>query len=126
MGAKFYRDEFDYLSADERSLKDQIKGEAINITLPSTSCSNIPARSLTKGRKRPRRSAAAAVQSYIVPDSDEDAMSCDKVQGKTAILTVGQTKDGHLRQWMSHLNDLLRSEQRKVRSHLNLHQLIRS
>ncbi|KAF8733215.1 hypothetical protein AX14_004073 [Amanita brunnescens Koide BX004] len=113
MGARFYRDEFDYLSADDRPLKDQIKGEAINITLPSTSCLNVPARSSTKGRKRPRRSAAAAVQSYAVPDSDEDTMSCDKVKGKTAILTVGQTKDDHLRLWMSHLNDLLRSEQRK-------------
>ena len=124
MGAKFYRDEFDYLSADDRPLKDQIKGEAINITLPSTSCLNVPARSSTKGRKRPRRSAAAAVQSYAVPDSDEDTMSCDKVKGKTAILTVGQTKDDHLRLWMSHLNDLLRSEQRKVRLYLHLHQLV--
>jgi len=60
-----------------------------------------------------RRSAAAAVHSYIVPDSDEDTAPCDKVKGKAVTLTIGQTKDDHLRLWMGHLNDLLRSEQRK-------------
>lgn len=119
MGAKFYRDESEYLPSDEQSIKDPISA-----TLPTTSCSNVLTRSPTKSRKRPRRSAAAAVHSYVVPDSDEDTAPCDKVKGKAVTLTIGQTKDDHLRLWMSHLKDLLNSEQRKVKLLLNLHQLV--
>ncbi|KAF8631081.1 hypothetical protein AX15_002682 [Amanita polypyramis BW_CC] len=113
LGAKFYCDERDYLSADEQPLKDRIRGD---ITPTSMSCSNIIAKSPTRGKKRPRRSAAAAVRSYVVPDSDDDAMSCDKAKGKSSAglnLTTAQAKECHLRLWISSLGELLRSEQRK-------------
>ncbi|KAK2465335.1 hypothetical protein APHAL10511_002689 [Amanita phalloides] len=116
MGAKFYRDMFDYLSIGEQTSKSRVKGDMVNVNPPSTSCSNASIRFPMKIKKRPRRSAATAVHSYVVPDSDEDTMLCDKAKEKTIVVssqTAEQTKDIHLRQWMSSLNELLRSEKSK-------------
>ncbi|KAM6494345.1 hypothetical protein JOM56_010706 [Amanita muscaria] len=113
LGARFYSDETEYLSTDEQPLKARTKTSK-SMCAPAL-CSPISTRAPTKNKKRPRRSAAAAVRSYFVPDSEDD-VTCDPIKGKLptgSVLSLAQTKEHHLRLWVSNLGELLRFEQRK-------------
>jgi len=113
IGTKFYHEEAEYLSLDEQPLKGRAKAE--KLTCAYTLCLATSTKSSARSKKRPRRSAAAAVRSYLVPDSDDDT-SYDVVKGKTSAtsnLSPAQMKEYHLRLWVDNLGELLRSEQRK-------------
>jgi len=58
--------------------------------------------------------AAATVRSYVVPDSDDEAIADEADFG----LIVGQAKkkkvESNLQRWIKHLSILLKEEQKKV------------
>ena len=105
-GVDFYRDEHDYISKTDAEkfllsrgrikVEAQREGSSLH-TLPSSH----------RGKKRPRRSAAVTVQSYVVPDSDDefDNQEERKVQ-----------HESNLQLWIKHLVQLLKAEARKVRA----------
>ena len=66
--------------------------------------------------RRPRRSAAASVKSYVVPDSDDEAIADDKMYIDTSFrkLVKEQPAETHLQQWIKHLAALVKEEQKKV------------
>jgi hypothetical protein len=74
-----------------------------------------------KGRKRLRRSAASTVKSYVVPDSDDEAI----VDEKPDVYPWGEVKkakqrkvESNLQRWIKHLTSLQKEEQKKVRAFL--------
>jgi hypothetical protein len=72
----------------------------------------------SRSRKRPRRSAASAVKSYLVPDSDDESIldeqkpdSMSWVKSKEA----GKRKaESNLQRWIKHLTALQKEELKKV------------
>ena len=117
-GAEFFLDENDYIAKNDVArnvdAKHKVKVEASPNPLPSFS-SSTPVPGSNRGKKRPRRSAAVTVQSYAVPDSDdedivdEDSFQMDDQEKKS--------KETNLQLWIKHLSDILRTETRKVRHH---------
>jgi len=65
-------------------------------------------------RKRPRRSAAASVRSYAVPDSDDEAIAEQKVDKTVRLLARKRKVESNLQRWIKHLSILLKEEQKKV------------
>lgn len=118
-GAEFFRDENDYIAKNEvaRNLeaKHKVKVEASPNPLPSLP-SSTPVPASNRGKKRPRRSAAVTVQSYAVPDSDDedivDEDSCFRIDDQEK-----KCKETNLQLWIKHLGDILKTETRKVRHH---------
>lgn len=118
-GAEFFLDENDCIAKNDvaRNLeaKDKIKVEASPNPLPSFP-SSTPAPASNRGKKRPRRSAAVTVQSYAVPDSDDedivDEDSCFWIDDQEK-----KCKETNLQLWIKHLSDILKTETRKVRHH---------
>ncbi|KAF8895518.1 hypothetical protein BD779DRAFT_1499942 [Infundibulicybe gibba] len=120
-GAEFFFDEEDYVCKTDSSrklLKSKVKMEIPQGSIPSTSrflgpiqSSSSPLLSSTlRGKKRPRRSAAAAVRSYAMPDSDEDTTAENyypTVEKKGA--------ETNLQKWLKHLGELMKEEQRKFK-----------
>jgi len=106
VGAEFYLDEFDYLSktdiAKSLSARQKVKVEALQSDLSS------PSSDSRHGKKRPRRSAVT-VQSYAVPDSDEDDLMDDSSYQEEKKKPV----ETNLQLWIKHLNQLLKAETRK-------------
>ena len=115
-GAEFFLDENDYIAKNDvaRNLenKHKVKVEASPNPLPSFS-SSAPAPASNRGKKRPRRSAAVTVQSYAVPDSDDEEIvdedSCFRIDDQEK-----KCKETNLQLWIKHLSDILKSETRKV------------
>lgn len=125
-GAEFFLDENDYIAKNDvvknLEAKHKVKVEGSPNPLPSFSSSS-PAPASNRGKKRPRRSAAVTVQSYAVPDSDdEDIMdedSCFRVDDQEK-----KSKESNLQLWIKHLNDILKAETRKVRHHQPRHNFL--
>jgi hypothetical protein len=126
-GAEFHLDENSYVSTDDpaggSASQGRVKTEPTSHVLPSRSppsspsSSKAPVKSPTpRGRKRPRRLATAAVRSYAVPDSDDDiAMgSSPKPDQQSEKGKVGVKSN--LQNWIIHLTELQKQEQKKVRS----------
>ena len=119
IGAEFYLDENDYIAKNDAArvleAKHKVKVEASPNTLAS-SFSPSPASAANRGKKRPRRSAAVTVQSYAVPDSDDEGImdedTCFRIDDQEK-----KCKDTNLQLWIKHLGDILKSETRKVRGH---------
>ena len=124
LGAEFYFDEDDYLSEAAKAVRqaartplvkgvkvESAKVESVKVEPPSP----IPGPSFTsKGRKRPRRSAAVAVLSYATPGSDDENLS-----GEWSTKMVYDTKkkvrqETKLQLWIKHLSLLLKTETKKV------------
>ena len=108
-------DEDDYISKNDPA-KRLVCKKAVKMELPkavvpasSPSSSRSPMNGSSRPCKRPRRSAAENVRSYAVPDSDEDAVMSDGTEEKKVV------KETNLQQWIRHLGELLKDEQRKVR-----------
>jgi hypothetical protein len=132
IGAEFYFSEEDYLAHEDvtdSKRKIKIKVEVMNNAIPlasssSSSSSASPAAaaaltcSPTKGRKRPRRAAAAAsARSYIVPDSDDEAIVDEDAEPPEPFSGPAKKKkkfESNLQLWLKHLTILLKEEQRKV------------
>ncbi|KAG6830977.1 hypothetical protein H0H87_006628 [Tephrocybe sp. NHM501043] len=101
---EFFLDEEDYIKQDAKSDNGSrsIKDEAS--LSPSTSPR---AKTEARRRKRPRRSATA-VRSYVIPDSDDDAIVDDEeVSNKPRVV------ESNLQKWILHLSELLKDEQHK-------------
>lgn len=125
-GAKFYRDEDEYISSTDsaRILLDKIKvkTEATQATVPPpkperAASPSPPSPSASRKKKRPRRSAATSVPSYVVPDSDDEAIvieddyDYDEYHEKKR-----KKKKDHLQLWIRYLGELLKVEQAKHRT----------
>jgi len=114
LGAEFYFDEDDYLSEVAKAIRQaamtpRVKGDKVEPSSP------IPGPSFTgKGRKRPRRSAAVAVNSYAMPGSDDENLSEEwstKIVYDTKKKVRQETK---LQLWIKQLSLLLKIETKKV------------
>lgn len=73
-----------------------------------------------RGKKRPRRSAASTVKSYLVPDSDDESI-LDEHKPDGVSLTksreAGKKKaESNLQRWIKHLSALQKEELKKVSS----------
>lgn len=115
IGAEFYMDENDYIAKNDAAkileAKHKVKVETTPNMLPSSS-SSTPAPVTTRGKKRPRRSAAVTVRSYAVPDSDDEAITDEDSR---FWIDNQKCKETNLQIWIKHLSDLLKCETRKVR-----------
>ena len=119
IGAEFYMDENDYISKNDTArileAKHEVKveAEAMSNMLLSSSPTSVPP--VNRGKKRPRRSAV--VQSYAVPGSDDEAIADE--DGPDNCFRINdqdrkKRKETNLQLWIKHLNDVLKSETRKV------------
>lgn len=115
-GAEFFLDENDYTVKNDMvknlEAKHKVKVEGSPNPLPSFSSSS-PVPALNREKKRPRRSAAVTVQSYAVPDSDDE----DIVDEDSSFRIDDQekkSKETNLQLWIKHLSNILKTETRKV------------
>jgi hypothetical protein len=157
-GAPFYETEDDYLAGADaaryllKKLMGKVKekekraeGGQEEAAQDASSSSGVKAESVEPAmgspsshkRKRPRRSAAAAVNSYAVPDSDDDAIAAEedkndefaefrlgtlggaKKKEKVKLEEVKERKgkvsgETDLEAWVKALGELHKEEQRKV------------
>lgn len=74
---------------------------------------NSGSESSLRGKKRPRRQAAVTVSSYVVPDSDDEAIADDEWD-YLAPRKGKRKEETNLQKWIHHLAILLKDEQRKV------------
>lgn len=107
VGAEFYFDENDYIN-DLGKVKIEPTQATLNATATSTPS---PPTSSNRYRKRPRRTAKETVQSYVVPDSDEDLRGSDEGEK--------EREETSLQLWIKHLSIILKAETRKVREMIN-------
>jgi len=144
-GAEFFFSEEDYLTPEQlngtsedskrpKSSRIKVKAEtqptslATSTTSPFSSPSSFSAapgpstlkveHMTMKGRKRLRRSAASTVKSYVVPDSDDEAI----VDEKPDVYPWGEVKkakqrkvESNLQRWIKHLTSLQKEEQKKYK-----------
>jgi hypothetical protein len=73
-------------------------------------------------KKRPRRSAASTVKSYLVPDSDDETILDDHKPDSMSLTKskeAGKKKaESNLQMWIKHLTGLQKEELKKVSIHL--------
>ncbi|KAK7056770.1 hypothetical protein VNI00_002487 [Paramarasmius palmivorus] len=118
---EFYFTEEEYISQYSPTKRtDGSNGKKVkshsSITLPQVSVLIEQTPTFSKGRKRPRRSAANTVQSYAIPDDDEDEMNIVQAVEDVKPLDVKQRKEAaNLQTWIKHLGDLLKTEQARLR-----------
>jgi hypothetical protein len=116
-GAEFFFSEEDYLAHqdDVDPKMTRVKIELINSGVLSASAST--SRSPSRGRKRPRRAAAATTPSYLVPDSDDEIIAEEDIDfiSSSSNFTKKKKVETNLQLWLKHLSILLKDEQRKVR-----------
>ncbi|KAI0648012.1 hypothetical protein C8Q79DRAFT_999501 [Trametes meyenii] len=129
-GAEFYFSEEDYLSQEELAgavvtpvkkrrarTKSElaIKSETSPTPGPSSagpSGSRQASGSQQQGKKRPRRSVASAVKSYVIPDSDDDGIADGRDDGLQKFVKKRHAETNTQR-WIKHLALLLKDEQKK-------------
>jgi len=106
-------DESDYISKNDVGRSLLPKRVKVETPQPNTLPSQPPSSS-SRGRKRPRRTAATSVRSYAVPDSDDEAIaqSDDPVEDQEDKKVTGESS---LQLWIKNLSLLLKVETRKVR-----------
>jgi len=110
-GVNFYRDEHDYISKTDAKKFLLARGR-IKVEAPRESSLLRTLPSLIRGKKRPRRSAVVTVQSYAVPDSDDEAIAEEKIDNQEEEKVQHES---NLQLWIKHLAQLLKEETRKVR-----------
>ncbi|CCM03531.1 uncharacterized protein FIBRA_05665 [Fibroporia radiculosa] len=128
-GTEFYFSEEDYLTPEElagitpstsktRTRRVKVKSECSARQDMSSETSAVIAEALgekprgsLRNRKRPRRSAAATVRSYVVPDSDDEEIAEDKPDEQVK----RRRSETNLQRWIKHLTILLKEEQRKYK-----------
>jgi hypothetical protein len=100
------------------STKVEVKTPELEINTSAsvgTSTSLLPDQ--PSARKRPRRSAASAAPSYVVPDSDDEAIAEDSIDYEYHSDRKGKGKakaESSLQIWIKHLTALLKEEEKKV------------
>jgi hypothetical protein len=98
-----------------------VKTETVQGSIPissSTPCIKAEPSSF-RGKKRPRRMAAATITSYAVPDSDDEAIAGEE-DVEFSLFGGGQERkkkrvETNLQRWIKHLGELLKEEQRKFK-----------
>ncbi|PBK74864.1 hypothetical protein ARMSODRAFT_950920 [Armillaria solidipes] len=119
-GADFFLSEDEYIpksdSARKLYSKVEVKKESspANIPVSSVTPERDPTSGSPRGRKRPRRSTAITVRSYVVPGSDDEAIAVEDDEDYD--VKMKQT-EGNLRLWVKHLGELLKTEQAKHQEH---------
>ncbi|TFK40782.1 hypothetical protein BDQ12DRAFT_770762 [Crucibulum laeve] len=118
-GAEFYLDEDDYISKQDIAknlLNDAVvKKEASSSSLPPSPASRESPSSSSRGRKRPRRSVAK-VRSYALDTDSEDFVMDDYGDFSTFGHSEKKVvKDSNLQQWIKHLTELCKDEERKYK-----------
>ena len=72
----------------------------------------------SKSKKRPRRSAASTVKSYLIPDSDDESILDERKPDSASwakSTEAGKKKaESNLQRWIKHLTALQREELKKV------------
>ena len=121
-GAEFFFTEDDYLNQQSKpKIKTEVKAETALINIPTAaiidSTSNLDK---STEKKRPRRTAAVAIRSYAVPDSDDEDIA-DEVENTWAMHVDAKKRkvESNLQRWIKELSVLLKEEQRKVGSLVN-------
>ena len=74
--------------------------------------------SQSRCKKRPRRSAASTVKSYLVPDSDDESILEQKPGDMPLVKSkeAGERKaESNLQRWIKHLTALQKEELKKVK-----------
>ncbi|KIN93376.1 hypothetical protein M404DRAFT_948149 [Pisolithus tinctorius Marx 270] len=130
LGAEFYFSEEDYLSKQTLVIEPRqhgkhrirdVKKETSPATVSHSLCQADPSSSTPPRicRKRPRRSTATTATSYIIPDSDDEAIvESDDENAMVALMTMQAKKrkvESNLQRWIKHLSALLAEEQRKYK-----------
>ncbi|KAI6044807.1 hypothetical protein EDC04DRAFT_2932465 [Pisolithus marmoratus] len=130
LGAEFYFSEEDYLCKQSSVVETRqhgkhrakvVKKETSPTTVSHPLCQADPCSSTPPriSRKRPRRSTAATVASYIIPDSDDEAIvESDDENAMVTLMTMQAKKrrvESNLQRWIKHLSALLTEEQRKYK-----------
>lgn len=125
-GAKFFRDEDEYIAANDSAkalLREiQIKTESSPPSIPPPSRSEpeiviTVSRSTPRKRKRPCRTATTSAPSYVVPDSDDEAIVVENDYDYDVLHEKKRKKKlDHLQLWIKHLGELLKVEQAKHRA----------
>ncbi|KAI0372164.1 hypothetical protein BV20DRAFT_1050929 [Pilatotrama ljubarskyi] len=130
-GTEFYFSEEDYLSQEElsgavqsassakkarktRTRSEQvIKCETSPTPGPSTAgVSRQVEVSPVQAKKRPRRSVASGVKSYVVPDSDDEGIA-DGRDDSLQRFAKKRRAESNMQRWIKHLAMLLKDEQKK-------------
>ncbi|KAI5986146.1 hypothetical protein EDD15DRAFT_2389952 [Pisolithus albus] len=130
LGAEFYFSEEDYLSKQtpvveprqhgKHRTKD-VKKETSPTTVSHSLCQADPSSSTPPrtSRKRPRRSTVVVFTSYVIPDSDDEAIvESDDENAMLTLMTMQAKKrrvESNLQRWIKHLSALLTEEQRKYK-----------
>ena len=112
LGAEFYFNEDDYLSEPARAMRQAAKNS--NVKVEPSSLLSPGAGTSMRGKKRPRRSAAAAVLSYAVPGSDDEHLNGERFELMRHDTKNKVRQETKLQLWIKHLNLLLKSETKKV------------
>lgn len=66
-------------------------------------------------KKRPRRSVASAVKSYVVPDSDDEDIVMEGEDESLQKFAKKRRQESNMQRWIKQLTVLYKDEQRKVR-----------
>ncbi|KAJ6613285.1 hypothetical protein B0H10DRAFT_2049012 [Mycena sp. CBHHK59/15] len=127
IGAPFYATEDDYVSnadAAKHLFRKLSKGGDAPPCVKAEPADTAAGLSSPRGRKRPRRSTAATVASYAVPDSDDEAIAEEEDAEFAEFRTGGGGAERrrkmvkvetHLERWIKALGELFKEEQRKYR-----------
>lgn len=130
IGAEFFFSEEDYLNKEPKvKAKTELKTESDQLNIPPLTSHPAPCESTSTSRpasasspkmnifgKRPRRTAAATVRSYAVPDSDDEEITNDDENANAMHFDPRRKKvESSLQRWIKELSVLLKEEQRKVR-----------
>lgn len=116
-GAEFFFSEDDYLNKQPKlKIKMEFKTEVAQSPVPSTS--NKAKLDKSSEIRRPRRTTAAAIKSYAVPDSDDDDIAEVETAWAMHVDAKKRKVESNLQQWIKELSVLLKEEQRKVGYHI--------
>ncbi|KIM89376.1 hypothetical protein PILCRDRAFT_813299 [Piloderma croceum F 1598] len=112
-GAEFFFSEDDYLNKQPKlKIKTEVKTEVAQSPVPSTSNKA----KLDKEIRRPRRTTAATIKSYTVPDSDDDDIAEEAETAWAMHVDAKKRKvESKLQRWIKELSVLLKEEQRKYK-----------
>ncbi|KAI0335899.1 hypothetical protein GY45DRAFT_1267365 [Cubamyces sp. BRFM 1775] len=125
-GTEFYFSEEDYLSQEELSTglaplgpsgKRAARKAARAASAAGSGSAAVagPSTPSPPAKKRPRRSVASAVKSYVVPDSDDEAIADGRDESHQHLQRFAKKRraETNMQRWIKHLALLLKEEQKK-------------
>lgn len=106
--------EVSHIAAAASSTKQETKTPELEANTASNTDASLV--TLSNPRKRPRRTVASAAPSYVVPDSDDEAIAEEDVNlDYSQKKNKGKAKaESSLQVWIKHLTTLLKEEEKKV------------